>query len=274
MLAHLELSGAAFDRGVSQAGVSRRSVAAWVEQQTGALGALGRREAMRAARRGPGLRMQRHLIQEHERLAGIALGAGIAPGLLEWAETQFRVCGRASVCGSELELRLDLPTELLPLMLTRQSQPDAVGFSSVELSALPLSGCVAGVNQHGIAVAIEADRGLDQISLRHFAQDLLFRASDLEGALHHLALRARYAGGSGVLVIASAAGAAFRVELAAGECRPRRLAPRSKPVPESTVRIDSSLRQLCYFDVSDGSERRCELLAIGEPRTAGESAGS
>jgi len=253
MLEPLEVTGAAFDRGVLQAARWPSGVATYVEQRSAPLGWWGRREVERSSRSGVGRRIERHLIQEHERLCGLALGVGVSKGLLEWIDTQERVQGRVTVVGTELELRADLPAELEPLLVLRRTRPDAVGFSSIELTALPWSGCLAGVNQHGIAVAVESDRRLDQPSLRLLAQDLLFRSSDLDAALGHLRLRASYVGGSGVMCLIDASGTGYRVELDPEQFVARPLLPRPHRVLESSVRIDANERRIAHR-AADASE--------------------
>jgi len=82
------------------------------------------------------------------------------------------------------------------------------------------------------------------------------RASDLAAGLRHLELRAGYAGGTGVLIVAGPDGSALRIEIDCGSIVSRtELKPRAHPVLESSVRIDLRERALTHYTAT-GSERR------------------
>lgn len=284
MIQTLAVRGPAFDRGVRQGHAHAGSIATWVERQGGAFGGglggwLGRSEAGRAAVRGPGRALQRHLTQAHESLAGLARGAGVALRPLLVAELGLRVGGVAVAGAGELTLALDLPADLWPLILLRRSEPDAVGIPSVELSAAPWVGCLAGVNAHGIAVAVLEDRCPGAVPLRMLAQDLLLRASDLDAGARHLELRGRYAGGTGALLLASASeasakdsdpsethsepsneGRALRVEFDDGRARVSPEPTVSIRWPDALLRIDLAERAL-RLQPPDGSVVRLGLDA-------------
>jgi len=263
VIRRLEVSGAAVDRGVIQGKAHRAEVARWIESQARPLGPLGALEARRSLRRGPALAMQRHLVQEHEFLCGIALGAGLPLGLVELGEHHLRVSGVGGPSGAELVASYDLPEDLLPLLLLRHTVPDAVGFESLELCAAPSPGCLAGVNAHGIAVMVLRDQHPHGLSLRALAQDLLFRSSEIPAGLRQLELRAGYAGGTGTLLLAGPEGPAVRVELEQGRMRSvRELAP-GPEVAEPMLRIQLQERALTYRSL-DGSEERVAL----EPASA------
>jgi hypothetical protein len=162
------------------------------------LGARGR------ARRGPGLRLARHLPQQAERLEGVAAGAAVGRGALLLAETRWRVGAVAAARPGGIAAWIDAAPSLAPLLLLRHSAPDAGGFASVELTAAPWAGALAGVNARGVAALCLSDQARSEPSLRFWVQELLYRGADGASALEHLRRRARYAGGSGRLLLAAA----------------------------------------------------------------------
>jgi hypothetical protein len=144
---------------------------------------------------------------QRERSEGIALAARVPLAGLELVEGLARVSCAAFSDGARLAAAFDLPPALAALAFVRESRPDAGGFASVELALAPLAGCLAGVNGEGIAAVVVRDRGGDEPSLRFHAQELLFRARDLDAGIDHLRRRAAYAGGTGELVVAERGGA-------------------------------------------------------------------
>ena len=132
--------------------------------------------------------------------------------------------------------------ELAALVRPRRSQPEASGFASIELALTPFPGCLAGVNERGVAVAVLDEPGALCVPISALAQDLLLRASSLEPGLAHLRLRARYTAASGALIAADPSGRAAHVALTRGHCAIREL---SRPIPRAThVRLDPSERTL------------------------------
>ncbi len=261
----LDSVGAPFDQGATQG----RAFAAELRAHAAALAARAGRwlglELQSAARSGPALSMLHHTLQQHERMQGIAAASGVSISQLALVGVLARVRGTASLSGALLEARLDVPAELAPLLLLRRSLPDSVSLRSVELSAAPFPGCLAGLNERGIGVVVIDDRDVRQIPLRALAQDLLMRATELDGARALLVRRARYAGGSGALRIADASGRGFHVEIRAGALRSQPLAPRTHAVAESTLQLDLRALSLVYRAL-DGSEIRAELAAAaGHP---------
>jgi hypothetical protein len=91
--------------------------------------------------------------------------------------------------------------------------------------------------------------------LRVLAQDLLFRARALDPGVDHLRRRAAYAGGSGVLLLVDATGAALRAELSSGQLRVREASSRGALALEPTIRIDAAARTLVWRD-APGTEPR------------------
>jgi hypothetical protein len=260
----LEARGAAFDRGSAQGIAFAAQIQACVHEVRRAAGWLAGREMRSAVRREMAQQMRWHLTHQHERMEGIAAGARVSLGDLALLEATWRVGGVGSLAGGQLEARLDLPPSLLAAAILRSTAPDSVGFHSVELSSAPLSGCLAGVNEKGIAVAVLDDRGPVEVPARALAQDVLYHAASLDAAIAHLRLRARYAGGTGELIVADADGRGMRAELRSGETSIVALLPTPSPPRETTVRVDAAARQV-VFTAPDGAER---VLALGTQRSA------
>jgi hypothetical protein len=246
--------GAAFDQGVAQGLARRREIGAHLRKLRRRFGLLGWLEGVRHANHGPFRALRDHLPQHHERLRGIALGAGTWVGSLAIAGVATRVGGVGSARGGELEARLEIPAELEPLLLLRRSRPDAVGFASVELSCAHWPGSLAGVNERGLAVVVLEDRDAAEPTLRTLAQELLLRGETVDSAAEHLRRRARYAGGTGTLLVADADCRAARLVLREGSVSDAGLLPEQIETPaEFTVRLDGPKRTLSWT-ASDGNE--------------------
>jgi hypothetical protein len=151
-----------------------------------------------------------------------------------------------------LQAAFEVPVELRDLLVLRSSRPDAGGFPSVELALAHLSGCLCGVNAEGIAAICVGDRAGDQPSLRFLAQEILFRARDLDAGIDHLRRRASYAGGTGTLVVADGSGETRLLEFQHGELvvRDASLLPARAAAP--MVEIDTAAIRLVW----SGEERR------------------
>lgn len=188
---------------------------------------------------GSGRRMLRHTPQLHERLEGIAAGAEVDVRALELFDAQSRVAGVASSDGRALEARLEVPAELELLLFVRHSRPDAGGFASVELTCAPWTGCLAGVNENGLAALVVDDRAPGAPSVRVLAQDVIYRRDALEPALDHLRKRAAYSGATGRLCLQDGAGRAVEATLQDGALSVSELRRRTTPVAESTVTLES-----------------------------------
>jgi hypothetical protein len=263
----LDVIGAPFDQGATQGRAFADALRAHAAELAARSGRWLGLELRAAAHYGPERAMLHHTLQQHERLQGIAAASGVPITQLALAGSLACVRGTASVCGAVLEARLDVPAALAPLLLLRRSLPDQVSLRSVELSAAPFPGCLAGLNERGIGIAVIDDRDVRELSLRALAQDLLMRATEIDSALGLLARRARYAGGSGALCIADGLGHAFQIELRAGELSSRELAPRTHAIAESTLQLDLRALALVYR-TADGSEIRAELDPSGESAPA------
>jgi hypothetical protein len=173
-----------------------------------ALGLRRWRQALRVARRDAGRGIARFLPQQHERLQGLALAAGVPLSALLWLEQSERIGLRVLASGATLAAEPAHADD----WIVRRSEPDAGGFASVELCAPALVGCVAGLNRAGVAVAC----GHDAPGLRLLAQDVLLRAPRLEAALDHVRRRAAYLRQDGTLLAVDARGEAVELALAAG----------------------------------------------------------
>jgi hypothetical protein len=253
----LEARGAPRDQGIAQGVVWRNPIRLWLRREARSRGAAAWRDLRRTAVRGPLLALGHYLAQIGERMEGIALGAQLPLQDLAtlWATT--RCAGLGEARGGELRARIALSEELAALATLRRSQPDAAGFASLELALAPFPGCLAGVNERGVGIAVLGDRGPLEIPLPALAQDFLLRASSLAAGLAHLRLRARYAGGSGRLLIADARGRAVQVSVALGECAERDVGY-SGGRGASTARIDLARREL-QADVGGGRRLEAEL---------------
>ena len=240
----VEAAGAPFDQGVAQGVALEREIRELRRELRARFGPFAWYGACRRARRRAAVPMQRFLPQMHERLRGIADGARIDVRALELHDTVERVAGVGSLDGKLLEGRFD-PARSTGLFV-RRSRPDAVGFASVELTAPGFTGCLAGVNEQGVAALVLDEIGSHGPSLRCYAQDLIMRAPDAEAGARHFRLRARYGGGDGALLLADAAGRAYRLELRGGVLEEHPLSPVAAPAGESTVTIDSVERVLRF----------------------------
>jgi hypothetical protein len=241
----IQAAGAPFDQGVAQGRALQTQIAASRAELRSHYGPLAWQLARRNARERCGRPLQRFLPQMHERLRGIAAGAELRSGTLELAESLQRTSAAASACGSLLEARIELGPELASGLALRHSRPDAVGYASVELIGAAWTGCLAGVNEVGLAVAVTEDR-FPGPSLRSYAQDLLLRSDSARAAAGHLELRARYGGGDGALIAADSSGAALRLELRDGQLHATPLRDRGVRPEASTVRLDAAARTLEY----------------------------
>lgn len=266
----IETAGPPFALGLAQGrelGVEVRSRVRALRRRYGWLAWV---EASFDARAGPGRRWARFLPQQHERLLGIGRGAGCAARALELRAVVTGLRSIGSRFEGKLEARFALLPEVRDALHLRRTSPDAVGFESVEIAAAWCPGALAGVNAAGVAVVVLSERGgASQVPLRVLAQDVLLRGADLDGALSHLRLRARYAGGSGALALVDRLGGSARVELTHGvfECRSLEQAPH--PPAETDVLLDPARRELVWFPEGAPGER----ATLGPERTRPEDQG-
>jgi len=234
----LETSGAPFELGHAQGRARASEIAALTASLRRQYGWTSWRVTLSEIRLGGGRCMQRFTPQMHERLEGIAAGAGVNVHALELFELSARVAGVGTATDEGIEARLDLPAELAALWLLRRSRPDAGGFPTVELTCAPWSGCLAGVNACGLGAVVLEDRALDVPSLRVLAQDVIWRAQDLAAGVEHLRLRASCTRPEGVMHMAMRGQGAVRVELGDGRISTRELPVSRAPIAQSTVRLD------------------------------------
>ncbi|MEE9281763.1 MAG: hypothetical protein V3V67_16445 [Myxococcota bacterium] len=260
----IRAEGAPVDQGRAQGHGVRREIESGLRQLRGHYGAAAWIAARRRARRHCGRALVRQLPWQGERLEGIAAGAGVSLAALTLCEALYRVQGAGFQRGTQLEASFEVPAELEPLLALRASRPDAGGFPSVELTCAPFTGCLGGVNSEGIGVICLADRAPGGVSLRFLAQEMLFRARDLEAGIEHLRRRAAYLGGTGQLLLADSAGAARCVGFDAGSVR-QEPACTGDLAREPMLRIDTSLSTLVW------GRRGADACAVRPPEPLAES---
>ncbi len=251
----IQAEGAPVDQGRAQGRSMRGEIASSVRRLRSRYGVFGWRGARARAMRTSGRALARQLPQLRERMEGIAAAAGVSVAALTVAEELQRVQGAGFQRGSLLQASFELPSELEAELALRASRPDAGGFPSVELTCASFAGCLAGVNSEGIAAICLADRRQSEVSLRFLAQELIFRSRNLEAAVEHLRRRAAYLGGTGLLLVGDAAGAACWLDVTAGVVRVK-LAPAAALAREPTVRLDASARTLVWAHPSGEREAR------------------
>jgi hypothetical protein len=248
----LVAEGSPVEQGRAQGARFAAAIEAELARERRKLPWLARRSLLRRVRETSARAVATQLPWQRERSEGIALDARVALAELELAEAAVRVQGAAFADGARLAASFDLPHASANLVVLRTSRPDAGGFPSVELALAHLAGCLCGVNAEGIAVICTRDLAGDEPSLRFHAQELLFRARDLDAGIDHLRRRASYAGGSGTLLVADARGESRLLELARGTLRVRdtALVPRLAKSPQ--LELDARERRLSLL----GGERR------------------
>lgn len=213
----LRADGAPVEQGRAQGAQLAEVIRAELARMRESLPWLARRALQKRVAALSARAVETQLPWQRERIEGLAHAARAPESLLLLGEALTRVQGAAFWDGARLQVAFDLPAELESLVILRRSAPDAGGFASAELTLAPLAGCLCGVNSEGIAVAAVRDLSRDEPSLRFHAQELLFRARDLDAGVDHLWRRSAYAGGSGTLVAADARGVARVLELREGK---------------------------------------------------------
>lgn len=238
----LEVRGAPHDQGWAQGRAWRAAVRSAVLREREGYGLAGWIAALYRVRRGPGREFERFLPQQHERLEGLARGAGVSNAALELVGLTRRVRGNAAAEGGSLLVRFEAPPDLL----LRRSQPDAGGFASAELTAPAWAGCLGGVNSQGVCVACASDPALEVPSLRLLAQDALFRAARRDAAVEHVRRRGGYLRATGTLLVVDPASEPLLLELRDGDVRAR---PAPAPGDEvATLILDAPSRTLLWQD--------------------------
>ena len=258
----LETAGAPFEQGHAQGSVCAGSIARATARLRRQYGFGIWQLTLSEVHLGAGRLMRRHTPQLHERLEGIAAGAGVKVSALELFDAQARIFGVGTAGKDSLEARLEIPDELAPLLLLRHSRPDAGGFDSVELTGTAWAGCLAGINSAGLGAIVIEDRAPDVPSLRVLAQDLIFRRDELASGLDHLRHCASYTSATGVLHLVAPGLDALRVELQEGRLEVSRLPAAGAPVAESTVRLDAAARSLEWSASAGGLQSvKCPAAA-------------
>ena len=252
--------GAPVEQGRAQGSALREVIRGEVARQRESLpwlasAALARRVRSRSARA-----LETQLPWQRERIEGMAHAARVSERRMLAGEARVRVQGAAFHDGARLQAVFDFPRELESLVVLRRSAPDAGGFASAELTLAPLAGCLCGVNSEGIAVVCARDLSRDQISLRFLAQELLFRARDLDAGVDHVRRRASYAGGSGILVAADARGEARVLRLASGELEVDSAPALPRAARARQIELDPKLSRLEFLGL-DGAREAVRLDA-------------
>ena len=248
-----ETPGAPVEQGRAQGESLASEIRAAALRLRGSLPWLARRALVRRVRGTSARALETQLPWQRERIEGMALASGTPEWLLLLGEALTRVQGAAFVAaGAPLGAAFELPAGLESLVALRRSRPDAGGFASAELVLAPLAGCLCGVNSEGLAAVCTRDLSRDELSLRFLAQELLFRARDLEAGIDHLRRRAAYAGGTGELVVADAAGRARSLAFRSGrlELRP---VPGAARALRPQVELDPGAGRLTWLGVDGGA---------------------
>ncbi|MCP4003356.1 MAG: hypothetical protein GY725_04095 [bacterium] len=253
----IEARGAPTDQGQAQGRAQKGRIRALTGRLRGRHSWMGWLHAQRVARQTSARAVADQLPGLHERLEGIARGAGVSPGSLQVAEAWQRVQGVGYCDGATLQGVFDLPPELREALSLRISRPDAGGFPSIELTCAPWSGCIAGVNSEGLGAICSADRDSTQPSLRFLTQEFLFRARDLTAGIDHLRRRGSYSGGTGRILLADAQGNARVLCFERGELSETEPLISGRRVLEPSVEIDLNTRTLTSI-VGQGSAPSAE----------------
>ncbi len=228
-------SGAPRAQGWEQGRALRGDIRATFALWRRALGLWRWCEALRDVRREAAPAIARFLPQQHERMQGLALAAGVPLAALVWLERSERFRSGASASGAALALE----PEHADGWIVRRSEPDAGGFASVELVAPASAGCFAGLNRAGVGVAC-AD---DAPGLRLVAQDVLLRAARLEAAVEQVRRRGPYLRQDGTLLAVDSRGSPLELELRGGALEVRAPAP-GVPRGAAALRLDVSAGRL------------------------------
>jgi hypothetical protein len=256
----VQAGGAPVEQGRAQGAALADVIRGEVARLRASLPWLARRALARRVRATSARALETQLPWQRERIEGMAQTSRASESQLLFAEAQTRVAGAAFFDGARLSAVFDLPRELESLVALRRSAPDAGGFASAELTLAPLAGCLCGVNSEGIAVIAARDAARDELSLRFHAQELLFRARDLEAGIEHVRRRAAYAGGTGTLVAADARGRACVLELAAGTLAVGDARALPRAALAHRVALDPQPSRLTLFS-ADGAHESARLNA-------------
>jgi hypothetical protein len=197
------------------------------------------------ARRFMGHDLEAHYPRQHDRMAGIAAGAGVP---LSWlfvapsveialngahyvrpgACTALGVTGSRARNGEPMIVKnFDYPDAARDTYLVRRSRPTGRGLAaSIEVGAAPLVGSHEGVNERGLAVAYNygtfAGSAGARVAITNLVQELLEECASVPDALARLAQRPR--AGSAILMLADSSGELVSAELSPDDIAVRRAA--------------------------------------------------
>lgn len=186
----------------------------------------------------------RHRPEQHERMLGLAEGAGVHPrtvylvqgaelllGAVDWrvGPPPFAACSAAAVTRSRarggplLHHNFDYPEFVRPLLVVRESRP-ARGNRSLEITATAFSGAVDGVNEQGLAISYSYAFGMDAatepVPLTLAISAALERCTTTSDAVDFLSRHPR--SGCALLQIADASGDIAALELSNARAAARR----------------------------------------------------
>lgn len=220
--------------------------------------------------RGPGREIIRHYPHQGERLAGIALAAGIPLASL--------VAKHVREMSHDLALRIETRCTTVPGESPRlvRAVPDAtgtdegwvvrrsipeIGFKSVELTRPWFVSAFAGINEHGLAVALHAPRSpgsSTSLIATLLVQDCLQRFTTVAACADWCSKRPSQ--GASRLMVVDASGDRAHVAPGGGPKIQPETDPNEVPAPapgesDLEVELDSESRTLSLITVSGASER-------------------
>ena len=257
-----QTQGAPRDAGIDQGRALRHLIRRAAAANRADHGRADFRRVRSGATQQLGLPLLRFLPQHHERLQGIAAGAGLSLAALTALESVPTLAVGATAKGPVVEAWFRTPNPAAWPLLLRSSDPDVGGFPSVELTAAPWASSIAGVNAHGLA-ALCIDDPPGGISNRFLVQELLLRSCDLAGALDHLRRRAPYVGACGAMLLAAPGEDPLRVQLSLEGFSVDPVSDGAASAQLPQLRIDAEARKLAWIG-PDGSERTAEPGPVDE----------
>ncbi len=248
----IEVKGAPYDQGREQGQMLGEQIRFDLDRLRRSDRADWRRR-VRQGRDGAGSLAMRFLPQHHERLQGIADAARVSLALLVALDGASPAEATAGHGAEGLSV---LVSARVPLFL-RRTLPDAGGFPSVELTAAPFAGSLAGVNSEGIAVVCVRDPESDPVLGRLLAQELLLRGQNIEATVDHARRRGAYLGGCWRLVVGDDTGRAIRLEQGPSGFRLAEGLKGAPAEPGLRLTIDPADRALTLF-----TDPRPETLSV------------
>jgi hypothetical protein len=200
------------------------------------------------AKRHLGVAMAQACPEQHDRLLGLADGAGVAPSLLyllaalESGLSSLRrhirqapgfACSAVGIGRDRSALdqvllahNFDYLPIVAPFYILRESRP-ARGCRSIEFTLAPLAGVVDGVNEHGLAVTYDYAFPMDSprlpVPISNAIAGALARCRSVDEAARFISDHARW--GGAMLLLADASGDLASLELSNTRTQLRRPEP-------------------------------------------------